>query len=131
MKQRVRVPAALLLLAVFGINCHSSLQLSRNDTPKAMPPSRRIEVYKAGYLGYECFRIPSLLFTSKGSLLAFVEGRGQHSKSCADNGDVHIVMKRSTDNGNTWSDLTVVHVEANHTIGVHMLCMSFGNKVVC
>ena len=77
-----------------------------------------IEVYKAGDLGYECFRIPSLLFTSKGTLLAFAEGRGQHSKSCADHGDVHIVLKRSTDYGNTWSDMTVVHIEANHTIGM-------------
>ena len=77
-----------------------------------------IEVYKAGDLGYECFRIPSLLFTSRGTLLAFAEGRGQHSKSCADHGDVHIVLKRSTDNGKTWSDMTVVHIEANHTIGM-------------
>ena len=77
-----------------------------------------IEVYKAGDLGYECFRIPSLLFTSKGTLLAFAEGRGQHSKSCADRGDVHIVLKRSADYGNTWSDMTVVHIEANHTIGM-------------
>ncbi len=80
-----------------------------------------IEVYKAGDFGYECFRIPSLLFTSRGTLLAFAEGRGQHSKSCADRGDVHIVLKRSSDYGNTWSDMMVVHIEANHTIGMKII----------
>ena len=111
MKQPILV--FLSLSVITGIYCHPP----PDDTPT--PPSRRIEVYKAGDLGYECFRIPSLLFTSKGTLLAFAEGRGQHSKSCADRGDVHIVLKRSIDNGNTWSDLTVVHMETNHTIGRH------------
>ena len=86
--------------------------------PETIEPTH-IEVYKAGDLGYECFRIPSLLLTSKGNLLAFAEGRGQHSRSCADSGDVHIVLKRSTDYGNTWSDMTVVHIEANRTIGIY------------
>lgn len=95
---------------------HACCHLLQVGSESLTQPSH-IEVYKAGDLGYECFRIPSLLFTSKGTLLAFAEGRGQHSKSCADRGDVHIVLKRSTDYGNTWSDMTVVHIEANHTIG--------------
>ena len=84
-------------------------------------PIFRIEVFKAGDLEYDCFRIPSLLFTSKGTLLAFAEGRGQHSKSCADHGDVHIVLKRSTDLGHTWSNMSVVYTEYPHnTIGEHL-----------
>ena len=107
--------ALKLCVAVFLINtyCHPLQTGSEISTQLS-----HIKVYKAGDLGYECFRIPSLLFTSKGTLLAFAEGRGQHSKSCADRGDVHIVLKRSTDYGNTWSDMTVVHIEANHTIGM-------------
>ena len=113
MKQLILV--FLFLSAITTIDCYPP---PRDETQT--PPSRRIEVYKAGDLGYECFRIPSLLFTSKGTLLAFAEGRGQHSKSCADSGDVHIVLRRSTDNGNTWSDLVIVHMETNHTIGWHI-----------
>lgn len=103
--------------------CHP-MQAGSEITISTQPS--HIEVYKAGDLGYECFRIPSLLFTSKGTLLAFAEGRGQHSKSCADRGDVHVVLKRSTDYGSTWSDMTVVHIEANHTIGMLMIyCIIF------
>lgn len=84
----------------------------------AAGPIFQTVVYKAGDLNYNCFRIPSLLFTSKGTLLAFAEGRGQHSKSCADHGDVHIVLKRSTDLGHTWSNLSVIYTEYPHnTIG--------------
>lgn len=71
----------------------------------------------AGEGGYFCFRIPALLFTSNGSLLAFAEGRGQHTRVCSDHGDVHIVVKRSSDLGKTWSNLTVVYTEIGHTIG--------------
>lgn len=75
------------------------------------------QVYAAGESGYFCFRIPALLLTSKGSLLAFAEGRGQHTKVCDDHGDVHIVVKRSSDLGKTWSNLTTVYQENGHTIG--------------
>ena len=74
-------------------------------------------VYVAGEGGYYCFRIPALLFTGKGTLLAFAEGRGQHTGSCDDHGDVHIVVKRSSDLGRTWSNLTTVYMENGHTIG--------------
>ena len=74
-------------------------------------------VYRAGEDGYYCFRIPALLFTSEGTLLAFAEGRGKHTGVCSDHGDVHIVIKRSSDMGKTWSGLTIVYQENGHTIG--------------
>ena len=74
-------------------------------------------VYTAGEGGYYCFRIPALLFTNKGTLLAFAEGRGRTTNVCSDHGDVHIVLKRSSDMGQTWSNLSIVHEETGHTIG--------------
>ena len=85
-------------------------------TPQ-MDPVNQTVVFNKGDLGYFCFRIPVLHLTSKNTLLAFAEGRGQHTSSCSDHGDVHIVMKRSTDYGKTWSPLMIVHSEAGHTIG--------------
>ena len=41
-----------------------------------------ITVYQAGENGYSCFRIPDLLVTSSGAVLAFAEAR---KLSCADN----------------------------------------------
>ncbi|WP_305784478.1 sialidase family protein [Symbioplanes lichenis] len=51
---------------------------------------------------YHSFRIPSLLRTTKGTLLAFAEGRAE---SNADFGNINTMVKRSTDDGSTWSGL--------------------------
>jgi sialidase-1 len=63
-------------------------------------------VFVNGQEGYACFRIPSIVRASDGSLLAFAEGRRDN---CGDHGGViRIVLKRSTDNGQTWNALMVV-----------------------
>lgn len=49
---------------------------------------------------YHSFRIPSIIKTSNGTLVAFAEGRRW---SDSDYGDINVVFKRSTDNGVTWS----------------------------
>lgn len=65
----------------------------------------KIVLFSGGSDGYHSFRIPSLITTTTGTLLAFAEGRRFNNK---DYGDINIVYKRSTDNGKTWSDLKVV-----------------------
>lgn len=74
-------------------------------------------VYQSGSDGYHTFRIPALLSTPRGTLLAFCEGR-KHSS--ADDGDIDLVVKRSADNGNSWSTMQTVHEEGGQepiTIG--------------
>src|SRR4051794_33168927 len=44
--------------------------------------------------GYSCYRIPAIVRTLRGTLLAFAEGR---KDNCGDAGDIDIVVKRSTD----------------------------------
>ncbi|WP_330286655.1 sialidase family protein [Streptomyces sp. NBC_00576] len=56
--------------------------------------------------GYSCYRIPAIVRTLKGTLLAFAEGRRDN---CGDAGDIDIVVKRSTDDGRTWGPLRVVN----------------------
>lgn len=56
--------------------------------------------------GYSCYRIPAIVRTLKGTLLAFSEGRRDN---CGDAGDIDIVVKRSTDDGRTWGPLRVVN----------------------
>ncbi|AGL17168.1 exo-alpha-sialidase [Actinoplanes sp. N902-109] len=51
---------------------------------------------------YHSFRIPSLLRTTKDSLLAFAEGRTESNR---DHGNINLMVKRSTDDGATWSGL--------------------------
>jgi sialidase-1 len=51
---------------------------------------------------YQSFRIPSLVHTPGGALVAFAEGRIRNSR---DYGDIDLVYKRSVDGGVTWSAL--------------------------
>jgi len=62
-------------------------------------------VFACGNDGYKSYRIPSVIKTTKGTLLASCEGRvhGAH-----DSGNIDLVMKRSTDHGKTWSKLTIL-----------------------
>lgn len=67
--------------------------------------ARSTPVFISGQEGYKSFRIPAIIKAPNGNLLAFCEGRVNGS---ADFGHVDIVMKRSRDNGTTWSPLQVV-----------------------
>lgn len=77
----------VLILALTG--------LARAQTP----------VFESGSDGYKSFRIPAIVATPTGELLAFAEGRVGGS---GDFGDIDIVMKRSKDRGKTWSAIQVV-----------------------
>ena len=105
-------------MAVAVVKLSSSLS-SCSQSPD-LDDITQTQVYAAGEGGYHCFRIPALLLTGKGTLLAFAEGRGQHTQVCADHGDVHIVVKRSSDLGQTWSSLAIVYQESGHTIGMYV-----------
>ena len=63
-------------------------------------------VFTRGENGYFCIKIPSILTTSKGTLLAFGEAR---LLSCSDYTQTDIVYKRSLDQGRTWSNLKVLY----------------------
>ncbi|MET7701223.1 sialidase family protein, partial [Streptomyces sp. NPDC005485] len=64
--------------------------------------------------GYACFRIPAVVKSADGTLLAFSEGRVDN---CGDAGDIDIVLKRSEDGGRTWGPLQVVNEGAGDTHG--------------
>jgi sialidase-1 len=61
---------------------------------------REVPLFVNGQDGYACYRIPAIIKAPNGDLLAFAEGR---VNGCSDFGNVDIVLKRSTDNGLTWS----------------------------
>jgi sialidase-1 len=71
-------------------------------------------VFVSGSEGYHTFRIPSLIVTAKGTLLAFAEGR---RNGRGDSGDIDLVLKRSTGGGASWSDLQVVWDDGGNTCG--------------
>lgn len=63
------------------------------------------EVFNAQRLGYSTTRIPALVLTGKGTLLAFCEGR---VSSASDWASMDILMRRSTDGGDSWSKPFVI-----------------------
>ena len=71
-------------------------------------------IYKPGDGGYSCFRIPAIITTQKGTLLAFAEGR---KNNCGDSGDIDLVLRRSADGGKSWSNLMVVWSDSTNTCG--------------
>lgn len=69
----------------------------------AAPVNTRETVFNGGNEGiYHSFRIPSIVKTKNGTLVAFAEGRRW---SPSDYGDINIVFKRSLNNGTDWSAL--------------------------
>jgi len=71
-------------------------------------------LFESGTEGYACFRIPAIVTTTEGTVLAFAEGR---KKGCSDTGDIDLVMKRSEDNGQTWTKLMVIRDEGEQVCG--------------
>ncbi len=71
-------------------------------------------VFRSGDDGYHTFRIPSVIVTQKGTLLAFCEGR---KKGRSDTGDIDIVLRRSSDTGATWSPLEIIWDDGENVCG--------------
>jgi sialidase-1 len=72
------------------------------------------EVYRSGDGLYSTYRIPALVATAKGTLLAFCEGR---RNSASDAGDIDVLLRRSFDNGKSWLPVQVVADMDGDTIG--------------
>lgn len=99
----IRVP--LLLLGIFLVI------VSKGNTPQL----EHLEyLFESGTEGYQCFRIPAIVTTTKGTILAFAEGR---KKGCSDTGNIDLVMKRSEDQGKTWSELVVIRDDGENVCG--------------
>jgi len=64
-----------------------------------------VPVFTSGTEGHKSYRIPAIIRMNNGELLAFAEGRVHGS---SDFGDINIVLRRSSDNGKTWSAMTTV-----------------------
>ena len=71
-------------------------------------------LWKSGQGGYKSYRIPALAVTKNGTVLAFCEGR---RAGAGDSGAIEILVRRSTDNGASWSAQQVVWADTGNTCG--------------
>jgi sialidase-1 len=90
-------PRVLLLLVC---TCLFHLIFAQNT-----PYFQERPVFENGKEGYACYRIPAIIKAPNGDLLAFAEGR---THNCHDFGNVDILLKISTDNGNSWSPAKII-----------------------
>ena len=71
-------------------------------------------VWTSGEGAYHTYRIPSVIRTMNGTLLAFCEGR---RSGRGDAGNIDLLLKRSFNGGKTWSDAVVLWDDNGHTCG--------------
>ena len=70
-------------------------------------------VFIAGEFGYPAIRIPSVVVTKNGTILAVAEARNAPGADQAAN---RIVLKRSTDGGHTWGPLQTVAADGLNSL---------------
>ncbi|MGC8642239.1 MAG: exo-alpha-sialidase [Isosphaeraceae bacterium] len=98
--------STLTALIVFG--------LTVTDARNHQHAVEQSPIFVSGAGGYHTYRIPSLIVTRNGTLLAFCEGR-KHSSS--DSGDIDLLLRRSVDGGKTWGKTQVVWDDGPNTCG--------------
>lgn len=76
--------------------------------------SKQVNVFTRGADGYHTYRIPSVIVTKAGTLLAFCEAR---KNGRGDAGNIDLVVKRSRDGGRTWGRMQVLWDDAGNTCG--------------
>lgn len=72
------------------------------------------DVFVSGREGYHTYRIPAMVVSQAGTVLAFCEGR-RHDAS--DFGDIDLLLRRSFDQGKTWGRRQLVFDDGEATIG--------------
>ena len=90
----------VMSLLALGMVSFALLGLGATGVMAAEPP--QVDVFVSGD-GYNVYRIPSLICTPNGTLLAFCEAR-----SGADESPTDMVLKRSLDSGKTWQPMQVI-----------------------
>ena len=89
-------------------------KLAELDARAAALHPAKTDVFVSGNDGYHTYRIPALLVTQEGTLLAFCEGR---KSGRGDSGNIDLLLKRSEDAGQTWSPQQVVWDDGGNTCG--------------
>lgn len=77
----------------------------------AQPAVVKIDLFTAGQGGYKLYRIPGIVVTKRGTVLAYCEARKSDS---GDWGPIDVLLRRSTDGGKTWLPRQqLVHLEGD------------------
>ncbi len=112
--------AIMILISSIGISC-GKLELGGGGlptSPNAIGGSTGKQfnyIFKEKTNGFAIFRIPAMVKSKNGTLLAFAEARKLNTSG--DSGDIDMVVRRSTDNGKTWDNMITVWDDGANTCG--------------
>ena len=105
-----------IVVSMLFISCLKNK--SKNDIDSEVTGATELPkfntLFKQGDDGYACYRIPAVVTTNSGAILAFCEAR---KSGCSDTGNIDLVMKKSIDNGATWSPLKVIWDDDENVCG--------------
>ncbi len=93
----MKIPLLLSLLAATAIAA---------DSPEFS------DAFVGGQDGYPAYRIPAVIVSKAGTVLALAEAR----QNLGDQAQNDIVLKRSTDGGRTWGKLQLLHDDGAHSL---------------
>ena len=71
---------------------------------RAAPFFEQTDLFEVGEEGYLSYRIPCLVVTKRGTVLAFTSAR----KTVSDWADIDLMLRRSVDNGKTWEKRQII-----------------------
>lgn len=104
------LPRLFPALAATAMLLFASLAVAdRSDVHLRAQHHEDQDLFVGGQDGYHSYRIPALVRTTSGRLIAFAEGR---VASMEDYGNIDVVYKTSDDDGATWSGLGVIAGQA-------------------
>lgn len=124
--RRIRCVALVIGVLVLGLGAAPGEPTGPTEPVEPAEPVGRAPaveeqvLFERDTLGYDCFRIPAIVATTRGTLLAFAEARTDVGDGwCEDAGAIDLVVRRSSDGGTTWGEpITVASgVEENATRG--------------
>ena len=87
MTRRLQIAVSLAVLI-------TTAQAQESDVP------HKVDVFPAGMNDVALYRIPGIVVTTKGTVLAYCEAR---RNSSSDWGEIEVHLRRSSDGGKTWS----------------------------
>jgi sialidase-1 len=91
--------------------CHILVLAVIAPASAADPAVEKIDLFIAGTDGYKLYRIPGIVVTPRGTVLAYCEAR---KTEAGDWGPIDVLLRRSTDGGKTWLPRQqLVHLEGD------------------
>lgn len=92
------------LLRITGV---TSANQTQNPLPEGALITDPYHVYSPGLYGSNNYRIPALLYTKEGTLIAGIDKRVPHGGDSPNN--IDMMVRRSLDNGDTWEPGIVIN----------------------